>query len=70
MRKIAALAEAHYVTVAPHNPMGPLATAVNLHFCAAQTNFKILEYRLPNAGHSRAGRRDAWQFDRRRALRG
>lgn len=47
MRKIAAIAEAHYVSVAPHNPMGPLATAVNLHFCAAQPNFKILEYRLP-----------------------
>ncbi len=47
MRKIAAIAEAHYVTVAPHNPMGPLATAVNLHFSAAQPNFKILEYRLP-----------------------
>ncbi len=47
MRKIAAIAEAHYVTVAPHNPMGPLATAVNLHFCAAQPNLKILEYRLP-----------------------
>ncbi len=47
MRKIAALAEAHFVTVAPHNPMGPLATAVNLHFSAAQPNFKILEYRLP-----------------------
>lgn len=48
MRKIAALAEAHYVTVAPHNPMGPLATAVNVHFCAAQPNLKILEYRLPH----------------------
>ena len=48
MRKIAAIAEAHYVTVAPHNPMGPLATAVNLHFCAAQPNFSILEYRLPD----------------------
>lgn len=48
MRKIAAIAEAYYVTIAPHNPMGPLATAVNLHFCAAQPNFKILEYRLPN----------------------
>ena len=48
MRKIAAIAEAHYVTVAPHNPMGPLATAVNLHFSAAQPNFKILEYRLPD----------------------
>ena len=48
MRKIAALAEAFYVTVAPHNPMGPLATAVNLHFSAACANFKILEYRLPH----------------------
>ncbi|MFK7889442.1 MAG: mandelate racemase/muconate lactonizing enzyme family protein [Granulosicoccus sp.] len=47
MRKIAAIAEAHYVTVAPHNPMGPLATAVNVHFCAAQPNVNILEYRLP-----------------------
>ncbi len=48
MRKIAALAEAHYVSVAPHNPMGPLATAVNVHFAAAQPNFKILEYMLPS----------------------
>ena len=47
MRKIAAIAEAHYVSVAPHNPMGPLATAVNVHFAAAQPNFKILEYLLP-----------------------
>jgi galactonate dehydratase len=58
MRKIATIAEAHFVTVAPHNPMGPLATAVNLHFCAAQPNFKILEYRLPNAGVLPAGRAD------------
>ena len=50
MRKIAAIAEAHYVSVAPHNPMGPLATAVNVHFSAAQPNFKILEYKIPEAG--------------------
>jgi galactonate dehydratase len=47
MRKIAALAEAHYVTVAPHNPMSPIATAVNVHFAAATPNFLILEYILP-----------------------
>jgi galactonate dehydratase len=47
MRKIAALAEAHYVTVAPHNPMSPVATAVNVHFAAATPNFTILEYILP-----------------------
>ena len=47
MRKIAAIAEAHYVSVAPHNPMGPVATAVNVHFAAATPNFKILEYISP-----------------------
>jgi len=49
MRKIAAIAEAHYVSVAPHNPMGPLATAVNVHFAAATPNFKILEYITPTS---------------------
>lgn len=44
MKKIAALAEAHYVSVAPHNPLGPLATAVNVHFAATTHNFLILEY--------------------------
>jgi galactonate dehydratase len=47
MLQINALAQAHMVSIAPHNPMGPLATAVNLHFCASQPNFRILEYRLP-----------------------
>jgi galactonate dehydratase len=44
LKKIAAMAEAHYVVVAPHNPMGPLATMVNIHFAAATPNFLILEY--------------------------
>jgi galactonate dehydratase len=43
MKKIAALAEAHYVGMAPHNPNGPLATVMNLHFAAAIPNFTILE---------------------------
>lgn len=46
MLRIAAVADAHFVPVAPHNPMGPLATAHNLHFSAALTNFKILEYKV------------------------
>jgi galactonate dehydratase len=49
MVKIATIASAFYVPVAPHNPMGPLATAHNLHFAAACQNFKILEYRLPGS---------------------
>src|SRR5262249_18454922 len=44
MKKIAAMAEAHYVVVAPHNPMGPVATVVNTHFAASTPNFLILEY--------------------------
>jgi galactonate dehydratase len=43
-KKIAAIAEAHYVEVAPHNPLGPLATLVNIHFAASTPNFLILEY--------------------------
>ncbi|MEU8569237.1 mandelate racemase/muconate lactonizing enzyme family protein [Streptomyces pathocidini] len=44
MLKIATIAETHYAPVTPHNPMGPLATAANVHFAAATTNFGILEY--------------------------
>ena len=43
-KKIAALAESYHVEVAPHNPMGPIATAANVHLCATVPNFLILEY--------------------------
>jgi galactonate dehydratase len=43
LKKIAALAEAHYIGMAPHNPNGPLATVMNLHFAATIPNFFILE---------------------------
>ena len=46
LKKIAALAEAEYVSIAPHNPMGPLATAVNAQFDATATTFLIQEYHL------------------------
>ena len=49
MKKIAAIGEAHYVSIAPHNPMGPLATAVHLHFAVSTPNFKLLEYNPPDA---------------------
>jgi galactonate dehydratase len=45
MRKIAFMAEAHDLVVAPHNPMGPLASVANLHFDAATSNFLIQESR-------------------------
>jgi galactonate dehydratase len=43
MKKIAALAEAHYVGLAPHNPNGPVATLMNLQLAASIPNFHILE---------------------------
>ena len=50
MKKIAAMAEAQYMMVAPHNPMSPLATAINVHFAASTPNFYILEYTAPDSG--------------------
>jgi galactonate dehydratase len=43
MKKIAALAEAHYIGMAPHNPNGPVATMINLNYAAMIPNYFILE---------------------------
>ena len=43
-KKIAAIAEAHYVTVAPHNPLGLISTAAGVHHAASINNFAILEW--------------------------
>ena len=42
-KQIAATAAANYIGVCPHNPMGPIAGVVGLHFGAAVPNFVILE---------------------------
>jgi galactonate dehydratase len=42
-RTIAAVAADSHIGVAPHNPMGPIASVVGLHFAAATQNFVILE---------------------------
>lgn len=52
-KKIAAMAEAEYLTVAPHNPLGPVSTAVSTHFAASTGNFLILEYRIDSEGPHR-----------------
>ena len=41
--KIAAMADAYEVNVAPHNFYGHLATMMNAHFCALVPNFRIME---------------------------
>ena len=42
-KKIAAMAEAYFVGVAPHNPLGPVANAAALHFALSTPNFLIQE---------------------------
>jgi galactonate dehydratase len=43
MTRIAAVANADEVAVAPHNPSGPVSTAATVHICAGMKNFRILE---------------------------
>ncbi|HLG51546.1 MAG TPA: galactonate dehydratase [Chloroflexota bacterium] len=43
-KKIAAMAEAYYIQVAPHSPQGPVSTAAAAHLAMAIPNFQILEY--------------------------
>ena len=43
--KVAGWCEAHYIDMMPHNPLGPISTAANLHFGAAVSNYAWLEER-------------------------
>ncbi|QJU55221.1 galactonate dehydratase [Herbiconiux sp. KACC 21604] len=43
LKKIAALAESHGIPLAPHNPLGPIATAVNQHVAFATPGVVIQE---------------------------
>ncbi len=43
-KKIAAMGDMCYMTVAPHNVGGPVSTATALHFAASTPNFKIQEH--------------------------
>ena len=42
--RVASYAETYNVTVAPHNPYGPVALAANLHAALCMPNFLILEH--------------------------
>ena len=43
-KKAASIAEAHYVGVVPHNPLGPISTAACLQLDACIPNFAIQEF--------------------------
>ncbi len=43
--KVAGWAEAHYIDLMPHNPLGPICSAVTAHLAAAVPNFAWMEIR-------------------------
>jgi galactonate dehydratase len=43
-KKVAAMAEANYCKIVPHNPLGPVSTAACLQLDAAIPNFAIQEF--------------------------
>ena len=44
VRKIAAMAEAEYIPLIPHNPLSWITAAASLHLCAAVQNIAMLEH--------------------------
>ncbi len=44
--KVAAMAEAHYIDLMPHNPLGPICSAATVHLAAAVPNFAWMEVRV------------------------
>lgn len=61
MKKIAAMADAHYVTVAPHNPNGPICTAASIHVAASIPNFLIMEEGNRDTSQYKNIFRDGWK---------
>jgi galactonate dehydratase len=60
--KVAAMAEAHYIDLMPHNPLGPICTAATIHLSAAVANFAWLEVRASpteNLYYGKTGEDDA-----------
>ena len=52
-RKIAGWCEAHYIALAPHNPLGPVSTAACLHLCLASPLVGVQECpRVPGTVHT------------------
>jgi len=46
IKKMAAMAEPYYISVAPHNPSGPISNAATLQIAGCTQNFRILEIML------------------------
>jgi galactonate dehydratase len=56
IRRLAAIAESHYIAVAPHHDGGPLATMLGIHLGASLSNFYVQEAPFPASERDRAVR--------------
>jgi galactonate dehydratase len=56
IRRMAAIAETHYIAVAPYHDGGPLATMLGIHLGASLTNFYVQEVPIPQSDRDRAMR--------------
>lgn len=48
LKRVAALADTYQVTIAPHNPGGPICTIASMHLAASIPNFLVLEQIEPD----------------------
>lgn len=55
-KKVAAMAETHYIDVMPHDPLGPICTAATNHLCTAIPNLswtEVANYSTDKTDHDR-----------------
>ena len=70
IKRMAAIAETHYVAVAPYHDGGPLATAAGIHLAASLPNFFIQQIPFPSAERDRAMRAELTSGNRETAKNG
>jgi galactonate dehydratase len=63
--KVAGWAEAHYIDLMPHNPLGPICTAATIHLAAAVANFAWLETWVSLDGSNRHANDDLFPLQPR-----
>ncbi len=63
--KVAGWAEAHYIDLMPHNPLGPICTAATIHLAAAVANFAWLETWVSLDGSNRHSNDDLFPLQPR-----
>lgn len=63
MKRIAALADAALIPIAPHNANGPICHAAGLHFAASCNNFLVLETFVIDVPWRRDISTEGWRFE-------